>query len=140
MNRLHILFLDDDDDDLYLFEKVIEGIPDIEYKGFTIFKQFKEKLEEIIQGGGRCLLFVDLNMPHISGEKILAYLRTHENYYLAPTIVFTTSTSPFDIQEAYRLGASAYIVKPQSLRDLKIKITKTIDFYQNVVTVPGGIP
>lgn len=139
MNRLHILFLDDDDDDLYLFDKVIEGIPNIEYKGYTIFKQFKEKLEELIEMNARCLVFLDLNMPHVSGERILAYLRSEDKYYLAPTVVFTTSTSPFDIQESYRLGASSYIIKPQSLRELKSKIMTTIDYYQNVVTIPGGL-
>jgi len=60
----------------------------------------------------------DLKMPRLNGLHFLRWLRAHPPCSLTPTIIFSNSREEKDVQEAYRLGANAYICKPASLKEL----------------------
>ncbi|HUR47288.1 MAG TPA: response regulator, partial [Candidatus Saccharimonadales bacterium] len=59
-----------------------------------------------------CLIVLDLNLPRVHGLEVLRWLRQHESVRTQLVVVFTSSTSEVDIQEAYELGANSYLVKP----------------------------
>jgi two-component system response regulator len=58
------------------------------------------------------LVLLDLRLPKIGGLEVLARLRGDERTEKLPVIVLTGSRDDRDLAEAYRLGASSYIVKP----------------------------
>lgn len=69
------------------------------------------------------ILFLDLNMPVKNGLECLELLRAEKKYDNLSIFIYSTSNSQKDIDEAYRLGANFYIVKPSS----QVAITKLIE-------------
>lgn len=63
------------------------------------------------------LLLLDLNVPRIGGEQVLARLRTTRDGARIMVVVITSSDSPRDRQRAAELGADEYFRKPTNLED-----------------------
>ena len=61
------------------------------------------------------LFLLDLNLPKRSGHEVLACIRQSANYGRIPVLIMTSSDSERDRQEAMRLGASGYFLKPNHL-------------------------
>jgi CheY-like chemotaxis protein len=60
------------------------------------------------------LFLLDINMPRCNGLEVLERLRDTPLHQAIPTVVFSSSNHPRDVEKAYRLGANAYLVKPTS--------------------------
>lgn len=58
------------------------------------------------------LILLDLKLPRIDGLEVLARWKADAASRTIPVVVLTTSTEGRDIEAAYQLGASSYIVKP----------------------------
>ncbi len=65
------------------------------------------------------LILLDLKLPLVSGLEVLRWIRSHPALHSMVVIIFTSSTEPKDIAEAYRAGANSYLVKPTSLNALR---------------------
>jgi CheY-like chemotaxis protein len=65
------------------------------------------------------LILLDLNMPGMMGLHVLREIRANKHYSHIPTIVLTTSTFAQDESSAYKLGASCFLHKPQSFKELQ---------------------
>jgi CheY-like chemotaxis protein len=63
------------------------------------------------------LILLDLNLPHHDGTDILRYVRREPRLCGVPTVLFTSSDSPRDRQNAMREGANRFIRKPSVLRE-----------------------
>jgi len=60
------------------------------------------------------LILLDLNMPGIMGLQALKEIRANKKFSQIPIVVLTTSTLLSDRKNAYELGASCYLTKPDS--------------------------
>jgi CheY-like chemotaxis protein len=60
------------------------------------------------------LMVLDLKMPLKNGFEVLEWLREHSELETFPVVVFSSSEEPADVEKAYELGASGYLVKPSS--------------------------
>src|SRR5215467_6045609 len=58
------------------------------------------------------LSLLDLKMPKISGFQVLEWLQRQPTLSRMPVAIMTSSDSDPDVNLAYRLGASSYLVKP----------------------------
>jgi CheY-like chemotaxis protein len=58
------------------------------------------------------VIMLDLKMPRMDGLQVLQQLKGDEHLRLIPVVVLTSSRESLDLQECYRLGANAYVVKP----------------------------
>src|SRR6059058_6221687 len=60
------------------------------------------------------LVVLDLNLPGMGGFEVLEALRADVDPRLRrlPVVVFTTSTTPTDVDKAYDLHASSFVTKP----------------------------
>lgn len=61
---------------------------------------------------GLRLILLDLKLPRVSGLEVLRRIREDARTRLIPTVVLTSSCEPRDVEEAWRLGANSYLVKP----------------------------
>ncbi|QKT03345.1 response regulator [Ectothiorhodospiraceae bacterium 2226] len=62
--------------------------------------------------GKLVLVLLDLKLPKVTGLELLARLKADERTKCVPTVVLTSSAEDRDLEEAYRLGANSYLVKP----------------------------
>lgn len=72
------------------------------------------------------LVLLDLNLPRVSGYEVLAAARDDEKLKTMPFIVLTGSELPQDVEQCYRLGANAYVIKPGS-PDRALALIRALD-------------
>ena len=64
------------------------------------------------------LIFLDLSMPELNGQKILSHIRGDASLKEVPVITLLASTDQRIINEIYELGANSVMVKPMNFDDL----------------------
>ncbi len=62
--------------------------------------------------GNPVVILLDLKMPRLDGIQMLRQLKADERLRLIPVVVLTSSGESRDLEECYRLGVNAYVVKP----------------------------
>lgn len=75
------------------------------------------------------LIYLDLNLPKKNGKEVLKEIRCNKVLKDIPVIVLTTSQNEEDINDAYRLKANAYIVKPPIFDEFVYAIKSSIEFF-----------
>lgn len=63
------------------------------------------------------LIILDLNLPLVSGEQVLAHVRKTQKCGSTPVMILTSSESPRDREAVVRLGATEYFRKSSNLDD-----------------------
>lgn len=58
------------------------------------------------------VVLLDLHMPNVDGFEFLRWLRQEPEIDRAPAIVLTGSSERASVEQAAKLGASGYLVKP----------------------------
>ena len=81
------------------------------------------------------VMLLDLKLPRLSGLEVLQFMAGCEQLRRVPTIMLTSSKDDKDISEAYRLGATAYIVKPVDFENF-MRVAETIHLHWCVFTEP----
>lgn len=86
------------------------------------------------------LILLDLKLPKVDGLEVLRQLKTHPALRVIPVVVLTTSSEDVDMQQAYRLGANSYIVKPVDF-DKFMEVAAQVELYWCVLNklVPSGV-
>ena len=80
----------------------------------------------------------DVKMPQMDGFQFLRWLRRHPEASHVPIVLFSSAGSEADAEQAYRLGANAYLVKPFSLKELTDLLRVTCDFWSRCVRSATG--
>ncbi len=62
-----------------------------------------------------CMVLLDLKLPVRMGLDVLAWIRLQPKLRPLLVLVLTSSSDPRDMDEAYRLRARSYLVKPLSV-------------------------
>jgi len=81
------------------------------------------------------VILLDLKLPKVNGLDVLRRLKSHRQTSIVPVIILTTSAEDRDIQEAYRLGANSYIVKPVDFEKF-VEVAAQIEMYWCVLNTP----
>lgn len=63
------------------------------------------------------LVLLDLNLPRINGQEVLAEIRHEPAFHNIPVLILTSSRNDLDIQKAYQSEANFYLVKPMDLSE-----------------------
>lgn len=64
------------------------------------------------------LLLLDLKLPGYNGFEVLAWVRSHPGLTSLRIAVLTSSNQMSDVNNAYRLGANSFLVKPHDFDGL----------------------
>ena len=135
MSQSHILHVDDDADDLLLFEQAcrkvgvrcqLHAVRDGEEA--VAYLQGAYHLSDRQKYPLPSLILLYLNMPRLSGFDVLAWLRQEEKCRWLPVIVLSSSNHEADVKRAYSLGANSYLVKPVAFDSL-VEIVQAIQRY-----------
>ena len=114
-----IYIVDDDPDDRQLIlDAFLENNSAIDYVFIEDGMQLMDMLKGMETENLPALILLDLNMPGMMGLLALKEIRENKNLAHIPTIVLTTSTFAQDESSSYKLGASCFLRKPQSYREL----------------------
>jgi CheY-like chemotaxis protein len=140
--RPALLIVDDDENDLVLIQRafrdvgmtapintVRSGAQAIDY--LTALPPYSDRQKFPYP----TFIIIDLKMPALDGFAVLHHLKQNPKWSVIPTVVFTASGDADDIKTAYRLGASAYHVKPSSGEALR-KQLKILNDYWATCEVP----
>jgi CheY-like chemotaxis protein len=76
-------------------------------------------------GGDPILVVLDNNMPKVNGLEVLKVIKADAELRMIPVVAFTSSREMLDLNEFYRHGVNAYVVKPVAYSEF-IKIVKQI--------------
>ncbi len=113
---LNILFVDDDADELYLFNEALEQ------SAITVnvmrAKDGQQVIEMLNTQNHPDIIFLDLNMPYKDGMETLSEIKNDLKLNHIPIIIFSTSKNPQYISNCYNIGATFYVVKPESFDDI----------------------
>lgn len=82
------------------------------------------------------IILLDLNLPGITGLKILESIKSNDTLKMIPVIIFTTSDADLDVQKAYALGANCFIQKPASLAQYIDTMISISAYWAKVAKLP----
>lgn len=132
--RLCLLLIDDNPADCMLAEEA--------------FELYSEKVSvKVIQDGQSALnwlqaqaaanslpdvVLLDINMPGMNGFEVLAALRGDAALRHLPVVMLTTSTRQDDVDRAYELVASSYLVKNADFQGFLDQIDSLVRFWTRV--------
>ncbi|MNR01588.1 Adenylate cyclase 2 [compost metagenome] len=115
MKYKNILQIDDDFDDCEFFQQALEGVSTAAYMALhNPIEALQKLVDKEIKPD---LIFLDINMPLMSGIELLAEIKKREAIKNIPVIIF--STAPISANLAKTLDAKDYVTKPSNFNDLK---------------------
>ena len=82
------------------------------------------------------LLLLDLKMPRVNGFEVLKWLRSQPNLAPLRVLVLTSSDAIRDVNEAYKLGANSFLVKPMDFHDFTQLSRLITDFWLKASRTP----
>jgi two-component system, response regulator len=85
------------------------------------------------------VVLLDLKLPRLNGFDVLARVHSDPRTYRTPIVIHTGSQDDFDINRAYELGASSYVLKHGDF-DLYCGALKKITDYWLQVNIPPVSP
>jgi CheY-like chemotaxis protein len=119
-----ILLVEDDPDDVFLMQRALKqaGIANpLQYAS-----DGQQALDYLTGAGAYAdrdkyplphLVFLDLKLPLIHGFEVLAWIRGSK-FARLPIVLLTSSAEERDVEQARRLGARSFLVKPPTAQML----------------------
>jgi DNA-binding LytR/AlgR family response regulator len=114
MEKIKVLLVDDEYLALQLLENFVKQIPELELIAKT---KSPNEATEIMDKGSIDLLFLDIQMPTMSGVNLLESLQD------PPLTIFTTAYSQYALK-AYDLNVVDYLLKPFSFERFRQAVEK----------------
>ena len=86
------------------------------------------------------LVLLDLELPGIHGFEVLKWIRAHRRFKDLRVVMLTSSIHIRDVNEAYRLGANSFLVKPLEFENVR-ELFSTIQWhFTRTNAVPAPLP
>jgi len=82
------------------------------------------------------LFLLDLNMPRMGGQEVLAAMADDESLRRIPVVVLTSSQAEQDIVDSYDRHANAYLTKPVNFEGFVDIVRRIEEFWLTVVKRP----
>ena len=131
-----IAVIEDSDEDFTSLTRALRGIdPPVELIRYRAAEEFIADLTEDDWRDGRpgwVVALLDLNLPGRSGRAVLEFMRVHDRLACLPVVVLSGSAHRAGIEDAYRLGARGYVVKPLEGKLLVQAVATVVEYWRTV--------
>ena len=99
----------------------------LEIAGFTVVTACDgvRGMQKLADGPKPDLIITDINMPNMNGIEFIGNVRTTPGFRFTPILVLTTESQQARRDEAKKLGATGWMVKPVAGADL-LKIVRQV--------------
>jgi CheY-like chemotaxis protein len=84
------------------------------------------------------MILLDLNLPKVDGITVLTEVKSDPELKEIPVVVFSGSSSPDDVEQAYRHQAALYITKPVEVDKYFAAIRSLKEMCFTVATLPAN--
>jgi CheY-like chemotaxis protein len=117
-----ILLVEDDPRDV---ELTLEALADCNLANEVVVARDGEQALEFLYrkgsfagraSGNPAVILLDIKMPRVDGVEVIRRLKSDGAMRTIPVVVLTSSRESRDLEDCYRLGVNAYVVKPVEFR------------------------
>lgn len=143
MEPIHILLVEDNEGDILLTTEALENAKLL--TNLSVVKDGKAAMDFLTNAEGYSdvtqpdMLLLDINLPKRNGHEVLKFIKEHDALKHIPVIMLTTSSSPADIELAYKNHVNCFITKPIDA-DRFFDVIATIEnFWFSIVKLPSKI-
>lgn len=143
--KLKILLVEDNAADAKLGAKLIARRAEISPEDIALVASGEEAIRTLSEAASHDpaslpnLVFLDLNLPGVSGIEVLRTARAHPQLRGMPIIVLSSSTAPSDVNQAYEHGATAYLRKAPDLAAYESLLDSIAGFWFQRCQLPEWI-
>jgi len=140
VRKLDILLIEDNPGDVRLTEEVLRqsgagcnltAIRDPEH-ALNLLRGDNPRSERVKPE----IIFLDLNLPKLSGIEIIQNIRGTEGVEHTPIVVLSSTENPEQIRDAYKAGANCFIRKPVELDNFIHCLSRCYEFWCDIVVLP----
>ena len=138
---IRILVAEDNEDHLFFIVRALRDVDGVGLKVDAV-RNGEEALDFLYRRGRfenqprPHLIMLDLKMPKINGLDVLEQIKADPELKSIPITMLTSSDRKADIDEAYRRGGNAYVLKQPSFSGLKQELQAVSDYWTNVAVLP----
>jgi DNA-binding response OmpR family regulator len=142
MNKLgRILLVEDDPKDV---ELTLTALEEYNLANEVIVARDGEEALEYLYSRGKfktrssdnpAVVLLDLKLPKVDGLEVLKQIKSEEKLRMMPVVVLTSSKEEKDMVASYKLGVSAYVVKPVDFHEF-VNAIKELGIFWAVINEP----
>ncbi|HWA32831.1 MAG TPA: response regulator [Cyclobacteriaceae bacterium] len=121
-----VYLVDDDAEEAELFTDAVHTVnQSIKVVWFSdVMEALESLLKELHQP---TILFLDLNLPKVSGKDLLRLLRQNTLTAHLPVVIYSTTISKRDMDDTAPYQVKAYLQKPENFQALCDKLREVIE-------------
>ncbi|MCU1491799.1 MAG: rcp [Acidimicrobiaceae bacterium] len=141
--RLELLLVEDDPGDVMMTQEALEEAGDlIPAPNLHVASDGAEALDFLLKRGRHRgapapdLVLLDLNLPKVGGQEVLARVKGDASLHRIPIVVLTTSDAHDDIVRCYEHHANAYVTKPGGYESFASAVREVVHTFTQVATPP----
>ena len=142
MNKLgYVLLVDDSEEDLELSvralsqHKLANQIITLKDGAEALDFLYRREAYAARSGGHPIVILLDIKMPRVDGIEVLRTIKSDPNLQPIPVVMLTSSRQGPDVDECFRIGANAYVVKPVDFQQFS-EAVKNIGSFWVVLNEP----
>ncbi|MCG3199047.1 MAG: response regulator [Candidatus Omnitrophica bacterium] len=88
--------------------------------------------------GNPVVVLLDLKMPKVDGLEVLKAMKSDPNLKAIPVVILTSSRESKDLEDCYREGVNAYVVKPVKFQEFVDSVKELGMFWALINEPPPG--
>ena len=128
-NTLHVLLIEDDQDDVDLFRYALK-LNDI-FCDLNVLMEGEEVAPYLLTAPRLPhVIVMDLNLPKIHGRDVLRQIKASPGFKDVPLMILTTSSAQEDRDYCATLGVNAFVTKPTTVAAFNQTVTTMIQLAQ----------
>lgn len=86
--------------------------------------------KELLDGNRPDLVLLDISMPDVTGIMMLEFIRRRPEWNDLPVLMLSSEATEIQVEEARRLGADGYVMKPATIEELEQAILTVLEKYR----------
>lgn len=125
-----IIFVEDDEDDLFIYEEICRKL-NLPNK-LIFFRQGEAAIEYLRRTSDKpFIIFCDINMPEMDGLQLRQQINDEEHLRRKsiPFVFFSTAATDQQVAMAYDLTAQGFFIKESNFAEVQSNIKMILDYW-----------